>query len=245
MLVGQAIYSSTDDDVCRGYRVVSKSPSLSEEVAHSLIHWNPSHGGLNGLEVNAESLNFFQPAPDWFAISRTIYGDPEFSQRGGLCIVTVNLLLRRQQLAEFDYDILSCLRATQSSGLLTLPLKIPRVLPDVTIPKLFHRRSPGPVRYDASELIELLLSDHRLAILNVGNPMGLLDSIFAEFPPIERLKMSFATGLNPSSKRDFKIHFFPESNPKLKSELSQLGFCIREPREKSNDLCPGFQVSNY
>lgn len=225
MKISQAIYTSANAELCRGYHLVSRSPGLDEQVAQSLCRWSPSHGCLSEEGSGAESLNFFQPLPDWFVLSRSVYGRPEFSQRGGRRLVTINLVFHASQLARFENDVIACARIALSTGLLMLPLATPRQLPPIDFPD----RKPRPNRddHDSLAIADLWQSGRHFALVGADDPLAFLGSLFQQTPLPDRLKLSFATGLKPTVQRPFRIQFFPAADQKLKNELIRLGFLVR------------------
>ena len=72
-----------------GYHLVARSAGISEDLACRLSAWGPTHGSLLDESRDASSLSFFTPDDRWSVLARTVYGGPEYSQRGGRQIVTL------------------------------------------------------------------------------------------------------------------------------------------------------------
>ena len=225
MKISQAIYTSANAELCRGYHLVSRSPGLDEQVAQSLCRWSPSHGCLSEDRADAESLNFFQASPDWFVLSRSVYGCPEFSQRGGLRLVTISLVFHASQLACYENDVIACARIALSTGLLMLPLTTPDRVPQIDFPDRSQR--PTGVSVDPSAIADVLKTSRQVALVGVDDPLAILSGLFKNVEPLERLKISFATGLKPSAQRPFRIQFFPSADRKQQNDLIRQGFSVR------------------
>jgi hypothetical protein len=226
MFIHQAIYTSVNAAFNRGYHLVAKSSGVAESIAQGLCRWSPSHGCLNADTIETESLSFFQPHPDWFAISRSLYGAPEFSQRGGMQIVTIHLVFHADQLARFENNPIACARIALSTGLLTLPLEMPRLLPPIDFPEPRRQRESQSCARD--EIQNLLCAGKPVALVGEIDPLARLDGLLQSTSFQERGQLSFTTGLKPSAQRPFRIQFFPSADKKLRNELIRGGFCVRD-----------------
>lgn len=102
MLAEQAIFSSESGPSKQGYRLVAHSSGVSKDQVNCLTQWGPSHGSLLSDGLDFESLNYHPLGEEYVAISRTVYGGPEYSQRGSFQIFTRSILLKRELLAQYD-----------------------------------------------------------------------------------------------------------------------------------------------
>ena len=135
MQVEQAIFTSLRSRKSQGYHLVAQSSGLDDQLARRLCTWGPSHASLMNDHPDAESLNFHPLTDDWFAVSRTVYGGPEYSGRGGLQVFTQFLLLRREQLARYENHPLLVVQTAQLLGNLRLVSNILHHLPPVELPE--------------------------------------------------------------------------------------------------------------
>ena len=102
--VEQAVFASSDNPRLRGYQIVAKSEGIDDRIAHQLVQWSPSHGGLLSHATKATGLFFFQLNEHQLAFGRSLYGTPEYSGRGGLQTVTNYLITHRKHLAGYCND---------------------------------------------------------------------------------------------------------------------------------------------
>jgi hypothetical protein len=230
MRAEQAIYTSARTKRTRGYHLVSQSPGIDEELARSLTRWCPSHGGLASSQTDAASINF-QPLNDgWVALSRTIYGGPEYSSRGGLQVVTRVMLLRYEQLAGYDSDPVMLAIVALSLGHLRLEASVPEELPLIELPdrplRVPYPDCDGPTTAAVHHLWNCVTSGKRVAVLGMPNPMAAVAELFTRIPERKRLDISFTTGLKPSMYRPFQLHFLPEADFALQQLLVSQGVSL-------------------
>ncbi len=114
MRVEQAIYTSAVTNRGRGYHLVSRSAGITHGLETRLNLWCPSHASLLDPDDDASSLNFHPLDHDHFSLSRTVNGGPEFSQRGGLQVVTLILVFNREQLAGYVNNSLALARTARA-----------------------------------------------------------------------------------------------------------------------------------
>ena len=134
MQVEQAVYTSIQGDQVHGYHLVARSPGIDDSLARLLTHWGPSHGALISAKPNASSLNFHSADKNWFVVTRSVYGDWEYSDRGGLRLMTLMLLLTADQMAKHRWDPLELSQRARSIGALRLQLDLPQQLPRIELP---------------------------------------------------------------------------------------------------------------
>jgi hypothetical protein len=226
MLVEQAIFTSLRSRRSHGYHLVASSPGLDPTLERQLCTWGPSHASLLDDRPNAESLNFHPLADDWYAVSRTVYGGPEYSGRGGLQVFTHFLLLRSQQLSGYDNNLVVFARTARLLGNLRLLASIPSRLRPVELPEC-------PIKGCGSQLdrrvhlrddvVRQLRLQHRIAVLGLTDPFPALAQIIRDLSTEDRLELSFTTGLKPSVHRSFRLHFVDAVDANLHAQLSQQG----------------------
>jgi hypothetical protein len=226
MQIRQAIFTSLRSRKSQGYHLVAQSPDLDDQLARRLCTWGPSHASLLSDHPDAESLNFHPVADDWFAVSRTLYGGPEYSGRGGLQVFTQFLLLHREQLARYQNHPLLVAQTAQLLGNLRLMTSIPHHLSPVELPDRplngCAAQLPAMV-FLREEVLRSLRYPNRVAVLGLADPLPVLTQILRDTPLEERLKLSFTTGLKPSIHRDFRLHFVTAVDAPLHAHFSQQG----------------------
>jgi hypothetical protein len=225
--VEQAVFTSIRTKKAQGYHLVAVSAGVDEALARSLSVWGPSHASLLSSETDAESLNFHPIAPDWYAISRTVHGGPEYSGRGGLEVFTNFLLVHTQQLQGYQNDPLRFARTAQALGYLRFqPVKGNETLPTVDMPDHAIREvacPPDEPSVPLHNILRILRRQQRVAVLGLDNPLPTLALIIKETPEQDRLGVSFCTGLRPSVDRDFRVHFAQQPDTLLHSQLASQG----------------------
>ena len=116
MWLEQAVFTSTKSRQGEGYHVVAKSPGVSSGMTTALNRRCPSHGALQENASDFESLNFHRLTPNTLAVSRTVYGGKEYSNRGGLQVVTIVLVVKDLQLEGYVNDPFCLARMARSLG---------------------------------------------------------------------------------------------------------------------------------
>lgn len=229
MFVEQAVFTSATTRAMRGYHLVGRSSGIDEGLAQALAQWSPSHDSLAEDRLDANSLNFLPARDNALALSRTVFGGPEYSGRGGLQVVTVILVLQRDQLAGYDNDPLALARTALALGDLRLPETIPQHLPPVELPEqswlgLPDRPPTNPHEETLLDEVRAVLEQgDRAAVIGVSDPLSFLEELLADRPREGRLDLSFTTGLKPSLRRPFRLHFLPSADEALRMQLSDQG----------------------
>lgn len=233
MHVEQAIFTSADGDNIKGYQLVARSSGIDRRLAQQLCRWAPSHESLWGEESESWSLNYFPAGEDWLAITRTMYGGPEYSNRGGIRVVTTMLAVRVQQFAAYEYDAFSLARTALALGHLRLMIDPAEQLPSVQLPDFpimppYHGTTGSATNTASlSGIRDLLVDDRRVAVAQAGDPVAALAELLALMPPERRLEISFTTGLRPSAQRAFRLHFLPEPDAAMRRSLQAQGIvCV-------------------
>lgn len=224
--VEQAIFTSVRSRRHQGYHLVAQSPGFESSLVPVLSTWGPSHGSLLDDQPTAESINFAPLTPDWCAVSRTTYGGPEYSGRGGLQVFTRFILMRRDQLAGYENNALALIRTAMTLGFLRLHVAPPEQLeaielPDHALADVVEQTEAAHVPID--DVMRILRFQNRVAILGLRNPYPTLAQIIQGTPREERLHLSFTTGLKPSVHRDFRLHFVTSADMQLHGQLTSQG----------------------
>ena len=226
MLVEQAVFTSLRSRRSQGYHLVASSPGADALLARQLCTWGPSHASLLDDQPNADSLNFHPLSDDWYALSRTVYGGPEYSGRGGMQVFTHFLLLRREQLLGYDNNLSVLARTARLLGSLRLMTEVPTQLPSVELPARPIKGCGSQLERQVhlrDDVIRSLRLQHRVAVLGLPDPLPALAQIIRDLSGEDRLKLSFTTGLKPSVHRDFRLHFVDSVDANLHAVLSQQG----------------------
>ena len=231
MIVEQAIFTSVPSVGVKGYQLVARSPGITAAAAKSLIRWGPSHGSLWSTHPTASSINY-HPLDDTFvAVSRTMFGGPEYSGRGGLQLVTRSLVLRREQLRGYDNHPLALARLAYCLGHLRILTDLQKQLPPVDLPSnptLDSQVTPPQQGYrQALEGVQsALASGGRATLVYADDPQIVVDCLLSRMGPYERLDLSFSTGLKPARPRPFRFQFMPNFDLGLSRKLSSQGMSV-------------------
>ncbi len=222
MQVSQLIYGSTGQGNLRGYQLLGRSPGVSESIVREFCRWAPSHDSLQRHAPHAWSLNFFPLAADTWAIARSVYGGPEYSGRGGMQIVTIALLLDREQFAAYQNRPVDVARTAMSLGQLILPSATRGSLPVVSLPRIPFPSSPinrNSLENSICDLVRSVEDGQRAYLLCDRDPIDVLDNVYQRLDPLTRLNTSFVTGLKPSVHRDVQLQFVLDADDLTISRL--------------------------
>ncbi len=216
MPVQQAVFASTDRGTIKGYHLVAQSGGIDTATALELTRWAPTQLPSDAPENWTISSWTLQNGS--IAVARTVYGGPEYSNRGGTQVVTLFLILTETQFYAYDYDAVSVVSTALTLGYLRLPSDMrhdtlsPVQLPDRPIidPKSSIRKQR------CSDQVESLLSDvttvvacaGRVAVIGFADPVDALRRMIAKMTPEQRRTFSFTTGLSPSIRRPLQTHFY-------------------------------------
>lgn len=239
MQVQQAIFTSADSGSMKGYQLVSRSAGIDRRLAQELCRWAPSHASLWDEERKRWSLNYFPAGDDWVAITRTLYGGPEYSSRGGMQVVTMMLAMRMEQFALYGFNPLAVAKTALALGHLRLQIDAAERLPTITLPSrsiaacgagIDDRAGIGDGRTAPpllAQVLDLLRDDQRVAVAGIRDPIAAFDELVDLIPAAERIGVSFTTGLKPSIRRTFRLHFLPTSDLSLRRTLTSQGIrCV-------------------
>ena len=243
MQVEQISYGSLKRRRMKGYQIIGKSPGVDSPMAGAFCKWAPSHNSIETVDdqppTDAWGLSFFSLTDRNYAIARTVHGGPEYSGRGGLAVVTNALVLSSKQMAAFEFHAIDLARTAIALGKLVLQLDNDESLPAVTLtgqpialhppesdftdstPPLLPRHA---VNWIARESVSLLRDERRIMIVGRCDPLPILTLLLDQLKPPERAEASFACGLKPSNRREFRLQFTQERmSPKLQKELDRSG----------------------
>lgn len=116
--VEQAVFTSSNRDRMKGYQSVAKSAGIDRRLSQEIGRWAPTRNSSENPD--AWTLNCYPLANDFFAITRTTLGGPEYSGRGGTQVDTVILALRNEQLEPYRFNAVTLCRTAMRC--LKLPL---------------------------------------------------------------------------------------------------------------------------
>lgn len=226
---GQAVFTSSQGSAGRGYHLVARSPKVCGSVASYLARWGPTHGSLLTEERDGSCINYTPIGSEWAAVSRTLYGGPEYSRRGSHQVVTVVLAMRQEQFVGYDNNPFTLARTAMLLGYLRFSAKLSTHLADVRLPAEPPQAAvtePGlESRRDAllERSMELLNQGERIALITRYQASPTLQILLERFSQERRLQLSFTTGLKPSPERPFRVHLLPLVDSRILSQLTALG----------------------
>lgn len=231
--IDQAVFASADRGAIRGYQLVARSAGIDPTCSQTLCRWSPTQLPLG---IDQWALSYFGVAEDRVAISRTLWGGPEYSGRGSAEVVTVILLLRDDQFAAYAHDPLAVASTALALGWLRLPLDVssgslPRALlplrPLLT-PPLTSDMDVGAVAATADAALELIVQHRRVAVIGAVDPRGVIERLLTKLPQAARRQFSFTTGLAPTISRPFQVHFLRSADPTTLHNLNAQGVvCLK------------------
>ena len=175
--------------------------------------WSPSHGALIVDEANRVSINF-HPLPEGrFALSRTCEGTAEYSGRGGRQLYTHALVIDAETLARSGHQPLAIYRDAMALGYLRYQAEPAPMLKPVRLSSIYSRADPSACSARARELgfgsIEStaarLRSDQSITFSYGGDRIELVECLLGVLPPEIVPKVSFATSLQPSAVRPYRL----------------------------------------
>lgn len=224
--IEQAIFASRQTDLTVGYHLVVASDGVTDEDAHALTMWGPTHDSLVENAQEAESINWHPLPSGAYCVSRTRCSGTEYSGRGEE-IYTHCLVVPAEVMARFSNNPFSLLKAAIADGRLEVLEKTPRTLPAFVL-----RGKASPVSRQIlgqmirelgvekfSLLIETVLGENPLAVVTQVSTMHLMDAVLNSLPVDCRTAFSFTTGLKPSPRRPFRVQLFPAGTEDLRQLL--------------------------
>lgn len=246
MIVEQAVFASANTRTISGYHLVAQSPGVSDAVASELLRWAPTKSAMASDDENFESLNSFVVIGDRLAVSRTLYGRPEYSKRGDLETSTRFLIVPLQELSGYNFDPLWFARTALTLGYLRLSTESSSDLPSLELPNqalLGATTPPPPSAHEEllNQAVHQLVQGRRVALVGLEDELAALAVILASFDAETRQRMSFSTGLLPSGVRPFHLHFLSYEAHQANSRLSthELDFLfVQEEGEAAEATAP-------
>jgi hypothetical protein len=215
MELEQAVFTSARSNNMSGYHLVSRSQGIDESTAQILCRWCPSHNSLASENLHTQSINMFPVKQDLYAVSRTIFGGPEYSGRGGLQTMTVLMIVSQEQFAAYENDTFALINTALSQGDLRFSLSEDTcdsvVLPDRYFAGSAHSHGECDQQV-IGQAVKNLWKDKSIALVEVERPLQTVRSIIRCLPFEQRLNISFSTGLRPSTQRPFRIHVVEKVN---------------------------------
>jgi len=224
--IEQAIYASRRTNHAAGYHLVVASEGVTDDDAHALSVWGPSHDSLVSASDDAESINFHPLPSGSFCVSHTRQTGTEYSGRGEE-VYTHCLIVPVELLKRFSNNPFALVRAVIVDGRLEVREHTPRCLPSFI---LRGRASPvdrrllgktiselGPERF--SVLIDELIHHEPLAVVTSCDARQLMEGLINCLPVDCRPAFSFTTGLKPSPRRPFRVQCFPKETKDLRHLL--------------------------
>ncbi len=221
MQLRQAIVSSPGSRALKENELVSSSDGIDDALVKAICRWSPGRSGLSYGQK--QSINFFQPDPDTYALSRSV-GELGRLQEDGRRIISKVVLFELSQLELYRNNIALLSYVLQSSGLMNLQPFSAEVLPLLEVPDRAFASLGELARSEFAGETErvghAVALHHRVVVLGLANPLAFMCSFLASHPMCDRLRYSFSTGLKVEEERQFSIQFFPESDPDLVRELA-------------------------
>jgi len=226
--IDQAVFASADRGAIRGYQLVARSAGIDPTCSQTLCRWSPTQLPLG---IDQWALSYFGVAEDRVAISRTLWGGPEYSGRGSAEVVTVILLLRDDQFAAYAHDPLAVASTALALGWLRLPLDMTSShLPYASLPSaplLIPDEDAGEIGQNVDAVVELILQQRRVAVVGPVDPWKVIQRVLTKVPQAARRRFSFTTGLLPALSRPFQLHFLASADTATRNSLrSQDVVCL-------------------
>lgn len=216
MQLEQAVFASSDRGCVKGYQLVSKSAGIGTDVALELTRWAPTQ--LPSDAPDRGTISAWRLLNGTFAIARTVHGGPEYSNRGGIQVVTMFLLVPVDQMELYDFNPIAVARTAIAFGHLRLPFhmraeNLPTVmLPNQPVFRSITDRQTEPVserrKTLIGELAELTRISQPFAVTGLSDPIDCVELLVATMSVHQRMKFSFTTGLSPSIRRPLQAHFY-------------------------------------
>ncbi|MEZ6115821.1 MAG: hypothetical protein R3C28_04520 [Pirellulaceae bacterium] len=235
MQVAQAIFTSVRSGRQRGYHLVSRSPSVNDSTARVLTTWGPSHDSLLDDSPDFRCVNYHEVDDLHVAISKTLHGGPEYSNRGSLQIVTRWLVIKRGDFQQWNNNPAAILDVAITLGLLRLPTDPQAPLNDIPIDFTENLGARYYLDRRDAAFVERLQSslhrDQRVAVLSPQPSMAVLYELFESIAPDQRSTVSFTTGLRPSLQRPFRLQFLPRADEKVLRQCESHGMVVVDQQQ--------------
>lgn len=220
MKIEQAVFTSARTARMDGYQLVSVSPGLTDEDAHDIAGWGPTHDSLLDSAGSQGSVNFHRLESGVFCVSRSLSAGSEYSRRGAMRIYTQCLLVQPDALARFANDPFRVLEAVAASGECCVLQNPPAELATIklhggastldreTLRKLLQTLGPT----ELTLLLQAAVASDSLVIGGAGDPRRLFAGLLNLFPPVVRSQLTFSTGLKRAARRGFRWQVAPDDS---------------------------------
>jgi hypothetical protein len=227
MTIDQAIFTSARTARGDGYQLVARSEGVTDEEAHQLTTWGPSHDSLFDQGPSAVSYNAWMLPSGRLCASRTMSAGAEFSQRGGLRIYTQFLLVPPDVVERFAGNAFAILKAALADGKLAILERVPPELPQFALAgraSLVDRTAVDRLRTRLGPLglaatIETVLNGETIALAGSLSPYLVYSAVINCLPPECRPEFSFTTGLRFSVRRKLRLFVAPADETERRQVL--------------------------
>ncbi len=215
MKVEQAVFASSDRGNVKGYQLVAQSAGIDSAQAIEITRWAPTR--LPSDASDHWTISAWTLPDNTVAVTRTVYGGPEYSERGGIQVVTLFLLLGGEQFRAYDYNAISVVKTAMALGYLRLPFDMPRrELPRVGLPghpiiesaRIGYQANTNPYRALLDRISAALADSKRVAVVGLSDQIGAVEELISRMTFAQRRNFSFTTGLSPSIRRPLQAHFY-------------------------------------
>lgn len=224
--VDQAVFASSDRGPVKGYQLVARSAGIDKDSSQELCRWSPTQ--FPSSDADHWMLGAFRLANGRVAVTRTVLGGPEYSRRGAAQVVTLMLLLHEQQFRHYACNAIAVAKTALALGYLRLSLDSGRselgkaCLPERPIMASPPAFSPSPDSRSEpmfEQIRRLLSMSRRVAVAGLNKPIDAMARLLDDLPEDARMDLSFTTGLTPSTRRPFQVHFLDSVGHKLHHSL--------------------------
>ncbi len=186
MQVEQAVFASSDRGSVKGYQLVGQSAGVDLADALEVTRWAPTQ--LPDDACDKGIVSSWTLASGTVVVARTVCGGPEYSNRGGMHVVTSFLLLQSHQFLAYDCNAIAIAKTSLALGFLRLPVDIHRNrLPAVALPgqSLFRPIDKNVQRrgVDArfmTEVATLIKASKRFAVAGLTDPIEAMEAVIAQ-----------------------------------------------------------------
>ncbi|MFC1759286.1 hypothetical protein ACFL2H_11050 [Planctomycetota bacterium] len=228
MYVDQAIFASVRGAQGSGYQLVSRSRGVDDSAAMMLRDWGPSHGALLSRDTDCSAINYYTIGSDRIVVSRTIYGGPEYSQRGELEVYTRSIVASRRLLESYDNNPWWLAKTVSTLGYFRLmrhsePGMIEVDLPDRSLLGVRTKPKTCIAEQPLNQALQSLQLNHPVALIGNIDVEQAMSQLMQRLGSQQRTRISFTTGMKPSVRRPFQLHLFPMASATLNSRLIKLG----------------------
>lgn len=215
LAVDRAVFASTDRSLVKGYQLVARSAGIDRPSAQALCRWAPTrmlHDAPQQWTAQA-----FQLPDGRHCLARTLIAGREYSQRGGVHVVTIFLVLTPWQYSHYHDHPVAVIRIALALGYLHVTQPLPHgTLPQCLLPAYLPMPQAGWNEPDAGidttagrwldEASQRIASRQRIAVISPAGPLAIAAAIVNRLPAAARQSFSFSGGLPLSVHRPFQLH---------------------------------------